>query len=480
MHSASTLFGPCPVDRSLSSIVIWSLSTADQRLKQQTYLYSLMRLSLQKSHTHSTTQQHIKAAQSSCHPYTHLRNTTRIQKPNKMSELLENFSIEDLMNPTAPTAEQGSSTVSLSDLDMSLDLDMSDFPVDLSDIPTGGIDFSTPSVDFSVSTDSDFSFNSDSGPFNSDIGFNRFGSFDQFAQPPMMPQQFMPLYAPQIPYPSFGYQAPPGFMLVPAPAPVFYGQQPMMQLPVQMPMQNPSFSFTAPDAPIYPNLEESVFPSIDESSFPSFDEPEPMSAISASTPVNKSRRSRRTARRESSASPAPAKRQKASRSKTDKITYDLAAPISVLTAESNIPLKDMLAFANRSVAIRQAEANKAGKIPRPSNSFVMYRSAYADRVMKWASKNNHQNVSVITGSSWQIESETVRRFYMNCADIDKANHLKAFPGWKYNPKRPVPPESDDDKPTPRPNKKRYLTPHEDVEIFSPTPTPGKYNLRRRL
>jgi hypothetical protein len=396
-----------------------------------------------------------------------------------MSELLGNFSFEDLMTPTA---EQDSSTVSLSDLDMSLDLDMSDFPTDLSDIPTDGIDFSTPSVDFSVSTDSDFSFNSESGLFDSGLGFNSFGSFDQFAQPPMMPQQFMPVFAPQIPYPSFGYQAPPGFILVPA-APVFYGQQPMMQLPMQMPMQNPSFSFTpAPDAPIYPDFEESVFPSSDESSFPGFDDLEPLSAISAPTPVNKSRKSRRTARKETSPSPAtPAKHQKSSRSKTtEKVTYMLAAPISVLTAESDIPLKDMLAFANRSVAIRQAEANKSGKIPRPSNSFVCYRSAYADRVMKWASKNSHQNVSVITGSSWQIESETVRRFYMNCADIDKANHLQAFPGWKYNPKHPAPPESDDDEPTPRPNKKRYLTPHEDVEIVSPAPTPGKYNLRRRL
>jgi hypothetical protein len=396
-----------------------------------------------------------------------------------MSELLGNFSFEDLMTPTA---EQDSSTVSLSDLDMSLDLDMSDFPTDLSDIPTDGIDFSTPSVDFSVSTDSDFSFNSDSGLFDSGLGFNSFGSFDQFAQPPMMPQQFMPMFVPQIPYSSFGYQAPPGFMLVPAP-PVFYGQQPMMQLPMQMPVQDSGFSFTPPSvAPVFPDFDESAFPSFDEPSFTSFDEPEPMSAISAPTPVDKSRRSRKIARK-FSASPAPTTRQKASRSKT---AYELAAPISVLTAESDIPLKDMLAFANRSVAIRHAEANKAGKIPRPSNSFVTYRSAYAGRVMEWAMKDNHQNVSVILGSSWKIESETVRRFYTHCAEIDKANHLKAFPGWKYNPKKPsrstrtASPESDDDEPTPRPSKKRYLTPHEDVEMVSPAPTPGKYNLRRRL
>jgi hypothetical protein len=295
----------------------------------------------------------------------------------------------------------------------------------------------------------------------------------------MMPQQFMPVFAPQIPYPSFGYQPPPGFMLVPAP-PVYYGQQPMMQLPMQMPVQDSGFSFTPASAPVFPGFVEPAFPSFDEPVLPSFDELEPMSTISAPTPVHKSRRSRKTARK-FSASPAPTKRQKASRSKTaEKVTYDLAAPISVLTAESDIPLKDMLAFANRSVAVRQAEANKSGKIPRPSNSFVCYRSAYADRVMNWASKGCHQNVSIVTGSSWNIESETVRRFYMNCAEIDKANHLKAFPGWKYNPKRPTPPESDDDEPTPRPSKKTYLTPHEDVEMVSPAPTLGKYNLRRRL
>jgi hypothetical protein len=444
--------------------------------QRQMYLYSLW-VCHYSNHTHI--QQHTNTTKQLNHLVTHIQIfevPTRIPKINKMSELLENFSIEDLITPNA---EQDSSTVSLSDLDMSLDLDMSDFPVDLSDIPTGGIDFSTPSVDSSVSTDSDFSFNSDSGLFDSDLGFNSFGSFDQFAQPSMMPQQFMPVFAPQIPYPSFGYQPPPGFVLVSAP--VFYGQQHMMQLPMQMPMQNP-----ASDAPVFPDFDEPAFPSFDEPSFTSFDEPEPMSAISAPTPVDKSRRSRKTPRK-FSASHAPTKRQKASRSKTaEKVTYELAAPISVLTVESDIPLKDMLAFANRSVIVRQAEANKSGKIPRPSNSFVMYRSAYADRVMNWASKGCHQNVSIITGSSWKIESENVRKFYTNCAEIDKANHLKAFPGWKYNPKKPSrstrthSPESDDDEPTPRPNKKRYLTPPEDVEMVSPAPTPGKYNLRRRL
>jgi hypothetical protein len=409
-----------------------------------------------------------------------------------MSELLENFSIEDLMTPTV---EQGS-TVCLSDLDMSLDrdlnlddIDMSDFPLDFSDISTDGFDFSTPSVDFSL-TDSDFSFNSDSGLSNSDLGFNSFGSSAQFAQPSMMPQQFMPMYAPQYAYPSFA--CPPGFILVPAP-PVFYGQQPMMpmmQSPMQMPVQNPSFSFTpASDAPVYPSFSfdfddselTSAISSVEEvaaiSSASNIPTITPVSDVPASTPVKKSGKTREAA--------APTKRQKATRSRTAEIpVYELAAPMSVLTADSDIPLRDMLAFANRSVAVRHAEAvKKSGKIPRPSNSFVCYRSAYADRVMQWSSKNCHQNVSRITGSSWKIESEDVRRFYMNVAEIDRLNHLSAFPSYKYNPQKKPSPESDDDddeEPTPRPNKKRHLTPlDEDDDMFSPAPTPSKYNLRRR-
>jgi hypothetical protein len=423
--------------------------------------------------------------------YTYPKHQLEYKKTNKMSELLGNFSIEDLMTPTV---EQGS-TVCLSDLDMSLDrdlnlddFDMSDFPVDLSDISTDGFDFSTPSVDLSF-TDSAFSFNSDSGSLNTNLGFNSFGSSDQSAQPSMLPQQFMPTYAPQYPYPSFA--CPPGFMLVPAP-PVFYGQQPMMpmmQPPMQMPVQDPSFSFTpAPNAPVYPSFSfdfdeaelSSAISSVDEvpaiSSESDVPAITPVSDVPASTPNKKSHKTREAAN-------APTKRQKATRFKTaQKPIYELAAPISVLTADSDVPLKDMFAFANRSIAARHAEAaKKSGKISRPSNMFVCYRASYADRIKQWGSNDCYQNVSIIAGASWKLEPEHVRQFYINCAEIDKANTLKAFPSYKFAPKKKPSLESDDDDESdPRPNKKRHLTPlDEDDDMFSPAPNPSKCNLRRR-
>ncbi|KAG9663742.1 hypothetical protein KCU98_g564, partial [Aureobasidium melanogenum] len=400
-----------------------------------------------------------------------------------MSELLENFSIEDLLTPTA---EQSSSTIGLPDLDTSntdLDFEFSDLP----DIPD---DLSIPSIDSSVSSYFDSSFNSDTGLFNNfGSSFNSFASSNmgQFA-----PQQFMPMYPPQysIPTPAFGYQPPPGFMLVPAPN--FYAQQPMMQPPFQMPMQNPSFSFApAPDAPTFPSFD--------------LDEPEPMSGVSVSTPV---RRSRRTADKKTTyedspcPSPTPVKRQKVSRpKKVKRPAFELAAPMSVLTAASDLPIKNMLAFASRSTAVRLGEAKKAGKILRYLNSFVCYRAAYADRIKQWASQDNHQEVSRVAGASWKLEPDDVRTFYIQCAEVDKANHLKAFPSYKYDPKKKSAskktsrsarsPSSDesDDEPTPKPNKLRQLAPciskndadDEMSSLFGDSlfPTPPKYNLRRR-
>ncbi|KEQ68902.1 hypothetical protein M436DRAFT_32029, partial [Aureobasidium namibiae CBS 147.97] len=75
----------------------------------------------------------------------------------------------------------------------------------------------------------------------------------------------------------------------------------------------------------------------------------------------------------------------------------------------------------------------SGKISRSLNSFVCYRAAYADRIRQHLSKTDYQAVSIIAGASWKLEPESVRKFYINCADIDKANHFEAFPDYKYAP-----------------------------------------------
>ncbi|KAK2760812.1 hypothetical protein FQN54_002050 [Arachnomyces sp. PD_36] len=115
----------------------------------------------------------------------------------------------------------------------------------------------------------------------------------------------------------------------------------------------------------------------------------------------------------------------------------ISAPLSELTKDLNhIPIKDMEAWVNRSADVRQKEVErKNGKIARPMNSFMLYRSAYAERTKEWCSQNNHQVVSRASGQSWPLESKEVRDRFERFAAIERDNHQKAHPGYKFAPNK---------------------------------------------
>src|ERR1700761_685835 len=59
-------------------------------------------------------------------------------------------------------------------------------------------------------------------------------------------------------------------------------------------------------------------------------------------------------------------------------------PLSVLTQDYKTPVRDMEPWVTRSVEDRLAEVEKKkGYISRPMNSFMLYRSAYAERVKQY-------------------------------------------------------------------------------------------------
>ncbi|KAL3434629.1 hypothetical protein BDV09DRAFT_88405 [Aspergillus tetrazonus] len=148
--------------------------------------------------------------------------------------------------------------------------------------------------------------------------------------------------------------------------------------------------------------------------------------------------------------PSPARRQHASRarvlrsprqrrraknrSSTDS-GFVLTEPLSVLTKDmTHVPLKDMESHVNRPIEERLADtAKNDGKIPRPMNSFMLYRSAYANRVKEYFRQQNHQVVSSASGASWNKETPEIRAKYERLAVIEKRNHLKAYPGYKFTP-----------------------------------------------
>ena len=112
-------------------------------------------------------------------------------------------------------------------------------------------------------------------------------------------------------------------------------------------------------------------------------------------------------------------------------------PLSVSTKHlTHIPLRDIEGYVNRPISERKEEVTRRnGRIARPMNSFMLYRSAYAERTKELSSQNNHQVVSETAGDSWKIEPKEIREKYENLANIEKARHLQAHPGYKFSPSK---------------------------------------------
>lgn len=115
-------------------------------------------------------------------------------------------------------------------------------------------------------------------------------------------------------------------------------------------------------------------------------------------------------------------------------TKTLSGPLSELTKDmTNIHVKDTETWVNRSVEDRREEAKKDNFVKRPSNSFILYRSAYADRARAWEKSPNHQKISSLAGESWAMEPPEIRKQFDAWAKVERENHAKAFPDYKFQP-----------------------------------------------
>lgn len=126
------------------------------------------------------------------------------------------------------------------------------------------------------------------------------------------------------------------------------------------------------------------------------------------------------------------RKAKANRAHTMDGSFDLPGPLSELCETMHIPIRDMHSWVKRPDKERHREVSeRSGKIPRPANSFMLYRSAYINRAKHWIKHNDHRKVSIITGISWTLETPQIRTEYKNLAEIEKRNHAKAHPGYRF-------------------------------------------------
>jgi hypothetical protein len=91
------------------------------------------------------------------------------------------------------------------------------------------------------------------------------------------------------------------------------------------------------------------------------------------------------------------------------------------------------AFVLRGTAERQLEAKKHGE-GRPLNCFFLYRKAYRQLVKERENVKQDNKISERVGAAWNAESLEVRRLFTELYRVEKEEHRKAFPEYKYEPK----------------------------------------------
>ena len=110
--------------------------------------------------------------------------------------------------------------------------------------------------------------------------------------------------------------------------------------------------------------------------------------------------------------------------------------VSILSRESDTQQHDIERFVNRSIEARRKEVEgKNGYRPRPMNNFMLYRKAYQERAKQVSSQNNHQVVSVVVAASWKHEAPEVKEKFARYAQIEKDNHILAFPDYQFRPNK---------------------------------------------
>ncbi|OAA61147.1 hmg box protein [Niveomyces insectorum RCEF 264] len=141
-----------------------------------------------------------------------------------------------------------------------------------------------------------------------------------------------------------------------------------------------------------------------------------------------------------SASPPLAKKDKVAKTNNSGgSSGTIDQPLSVLTKDWDMPSVDIDAYVRRSADERQQEVERGkvpGKIKRAMNAFMLYRKAYQDGAKRWAQQSNHQIVSKVCGRSWSMEPASVRRQFNEWAVLERDNHRKAHPEYKFTPSKP--------------------------------------------
>jgi hypothetical protein len=85
--------------------------------------------------------------------------------------------------------------------------------------------------------------------------------------------------------------------------------------------------------------------------------------------------------------------------------------------------------------VSHARRRSADHVPRPPNSFILFRSDYCVRNKQLDSEavRDHALVSQLAGKAWRALSPAARKEYEDIAQEKKKEHAEKYPGYTYSP-----------------------------------------------
>jgi len=76
-----------------------------------------------------------------------------------------------------------------------------------------------------------------------------------------------------------------------------------------------------------------------------------------------------------------------------------------------------------------------GAIPRPSNSFILFRKDYSARIRAQSLNMTVVKVSAIVGQAWKKQPSSVLQFFEILSMVSYQRHKVMYPNYKYVPRK---------------------------------------------
>ncbi|KAH0497178.1 hypothetical protein TgHK011_004507 [Trichoderma gracile] len=87
-------------------------------------------------------------------------------------------------------------------------------------------------------------------------------------------------------------------------------------------------------------------------------------------------------------------------------------------------------------SVSEKKEREANRVPRPRNSWILYRQYYSAEFTKTYPGITASELSTLISTKWKAEPPHEKRFWNDLAEQEKRNHREKYPDYKYRVKKP--------------------------------------------